>query len=163
MTSYSILKTTRLGDLLLVANETKLIGIYFADEKHAPALSKDWTLNPRHPVLKQASQELDDYLESKRTSFSVPLHSAGTNFQQEVWRQIARIPFGKTISYAELAKRAGAPKAVRAAGTATGRNPLGIIVPCHRVVGKNGGLGGYAGGLDRKKRLLEIEGLIVAT
>jgi methylated-DNA-[protein]-cysteine S-methyltransferase len=82
---------------------------------------------------------------------------AGTDFQKVIWRQIARVPFGETITYTELARRAGVPKALRAAGTATGRNPLSIVIPCHRVVGKNGGLGGYAGGLDRKKRLLKAE------
>ena len=157
MTSYSILKTSLVGDLLLVANPTQLTGIYFSDCDHSPVVQSDWKLDPRHPVLKKAAEEIQDYLKGKRTSFSVPLHFAGTDFQSEIWRQIARIPFGETITYTELAERAGVPKALRAAGTATGRNPLSLIVPCHRVVGKNGGLGGYAGGLDRKKRLLAVE------
>ena len=84
---------------------------------------------------------------------------SGTAFQQRVWREIARIPYGKTITYAELAKRAGSPGSARAAGAATGRNPLSIIVPCHRVVGTSGSLTGYAGGLDRKARLLQLEGI----
>jgi O-6-methylguanine DNA methyltransferase len=100
---------------------------------------------------------LEEYLEGERTSFSVPISYNGTDFQNKIWKQIARIPFGATVTYSELAKKAGAPAAIRAAGTATGRNPLSIIVPCHRVVGKNGGMGGYAGGLDRKKSLLKIE------
>jgi len=155
MNSYSILKST-VGDLLLVADETHLIGIYFSGEKHAPA-TRDWKRNPDHTVLKQTARELDEYFNGTRTTFSVPLRYDGTKFQQEIWRQISQIPFGKTISYTELAKRAGAPSAPRAAGTATGQNPLSIIIPCHRVVGRNGGLRGYAGGLDRKRHLLEVE------
>lgn len=157
MKSYSYLKTQTLGDLLLVANDTHLVGIYFPNHKNGPGLPKDWQLNPKHPVLKQAGAELQEYLNGKRTSFSVPFSFEGTDFQQAVWRQIAAIPFGETISYTELARRAGKPEALRAAGTATGRNPISIIVPCHRVIGKNGGMGGYAGGLDRKKKLLKAE------
>ncbi len=157
MKSYTYLKTQTLGDLLLVANDTHLLGIYFANHKNGPALSEDWELNPKHPVLKQAGKELQEYLEGKRTRFSVPFSFEGTDFQQAVWRQIAAIPFGETISYTELARRAGKPDALRAAGTATGRNPISIIVPCHRVIGKGGGMGGYAGGLDRKKVLLKAE------
>jgi methylated-DNA-[protein]-cysteine S-methyltransferase len=157
MTSYTILKTPSLGDLLLVANATQLIGIYFHDCEHAPAPQGDWKLNPRQPVLKQAGEELRAYLAGTRTRFSVPLHYDGTDFQREIWRQIALIPFGETITYTELARRAGTPAALRAAGTATGRNSLSIIIPCHRVVGKNGGMGGYAGGLDRKINLLRRE------
>ncbi|HXB60521.1 MAG TPA: methylated-DNA--[protein]-cysteine S-methyltransferase [Candidatus Acidoferrales bacterium] len=157
MKSYMYLKTETLGDLLLVATPSHLVGVYFANQHNGPKLSADWKMDPSHPILQQAGKELHEYLAGKRTDFSVPLSNAGTEFQREVWKQIARIPFGKTISYSELAQRVGAPKATRAAGTATGRNPLGIIVPCHRVVGKDGGLGGYAGGLDRKKSLLKIE------
>jgi methylated-DNA-[protein]-cysteine S-methyltransferase len=157
MKSYAYLKTEMLGDLLLVANASRLIGIYFSNQHNGPKPSADWKNDPSHPILKQAARELNEYLSGKRTDFSVPLAFDGTGFQREIWKQIARIPFGKTISYTELARRVGAPKATRAAGTATGRNPLGIIIPCHRVVGKDGGLGGYAGGLDRKKSLLKIE------
>jgi methylated-DNA-[protein]-cysteine S-methyltransferase len=157
MTSYTILKTKRLGDLLLVANEKQLTGIYFQDCKHSPKPRTDWKLNPRHSVLKQAGAELQEYLAGRRKDFSVPLQHAGTDFQNEVWRQIARIPFGETITYTELARRSGKPDAIRAAGTATGRNPLSLIVPCHRVVAKDGGMGGYAGGLERKEHLLELE------
>ncbi len=157
MTSYCILKTPQLGDLLLVADETNLNGVCFANCKHAPTAEKHWVHGPNQAVLEQAGAELQAYLEGGRTGFSIACHADGTAFQQEVWRQIALIPFGQTISYTELARRAGAPEAVRAAGTATGKNPLSIIVPCHRVVGKDGSLGGYAGGLERKRRLLEIE------
>jgi len=157
MTSYTTIQTPLLGDLMLVANPTHLTGIYFTNHKHGPEIHKDWVHNPKHPVLVQAAEELQEYLRGQRTTFSVPLHAAGTDFQKKVWQQIARIPFGETITYSELARRAGAPEAIRAAGAATGRNPHSIIVPCHRVVGKNGALTGYAGSLDRKKRLLGIE------
>jgi methylated-DNA-[protein]-cysteine S-methyltransferase len=157
MTSYTTLKTSPLGDLLLVANETSLTGIYFNQHKHGPELQGDWVHDPTHPVLVQAAKELDEYLAGRRTTFSVPLGPNGTEFQQRVWKEIARVPFGKTITYSELARRAGSPQAIRAAGAATGRNPISIIVPCHRIVGKGGALTGYAGNLDRKKHLLGIE------
>jgi methylated-DNA-[protein]-cysteine S-methyltransferase len=156
MKSYSILKTKLLGELTLVANAKHLIGVYFTEHQHMPE-SKDWVHDSEHPILKKAGAQLEEYLRGERTTFSVPLESDGTKFQEEVWRQIARIPFGETITYSELATRAGAPEAVRAAGTATGRNPISIIVPCHRIVGKNGSLTGFGGGLERKKRLLELE------
>lgn len=157
MKSYTYLKTRPLGDLLLVATSTHLVGIYFPGHKHGPKLPDDWEQNSKHPVLRQAGAEILEYLEGKRTLFSVPISFGGTGFQHEIWRQIALIPFGKTITYSELAERARVPKAVRAAGAATGRNPLSIVVPCHRVVGKNGSMTGFAGGLDRKKSLLKIE------
>lgn len=163
MTSYTKIKTETLGELLLVANDTKLTGIYFADCDHAPKPGADWKNNPKHPVLKQAQAELTEFLKGKRTSFSVPLHFSGTKFQEKVWTQLAKIPFGKTISYSELARRVGAPRAMRAAGSANGKNPLGIIIPCHRVISKDGSLGGYAGRLDRKQHLLDIERGLSAT
>jgi methylated-DNA-[protein]-cysteine S-methyltransferase len=157
MTSYTKIKTETLGELLLVANDAKLTGIYYADCKHAPRPKAEWKLDAKHPVLKQAHLELLEFLEGKRTSFSVPLHFDGTKFQQKVWTQLAKIPFGKTISYSELARRVGVPRAMRAAGSANGRNPLSIVIPCHRVISKDGTLGGYAGRLNRKQRLLDIE------
>ena len=157
MKSYTYLKTQMLGELLLVATTTHLVGIYFSNQKNGPKIQGDWKLDSKHPIFRQAGTELQEYLEGKRTRFSVPLSYDGTDFQNEIWKQIARVPFGATITYSELARKVGAPAAVRAAGTATGRNPLGIIIPCHRVVGKNGGMGGYAGGLERKKSLLKIE------
>jgi len=146
-----------IGDLLLVADDSALIGLYFSGRKHIPAASKDWTLNAQHPLLRDAAKQLGEYFAGKRKEFTLPLRFAGTEFQQEVWQEIARIPFGKTVTYTDLAERVGAPQAVRAAGTATGRNPISIIVPCHRVVGKNGDLCGFAGGLEKKIHLLGLE------
>jgi methylated-DNA-[protein]-cysteine S-methyltransferase len=161
MKSYTYLKTKLLGDLLLVATSTHLIGVYFPNHKHGPKQPCDWELNPEHPILRRAGKEIQEYLGGERTSFSVPITFEGTDFQREIWRQIALIPFGKTITYTELARRANTSKAVRAAGAATGKNPLSIIVPCHRIIGKYGSMTGFAGGLDRKKSLLKIEAVKV--
>jgi methylated-DNA-[protein]-cysteine S-methyltransferase len=156
MTYYTILKT-ELDDIILVANEHELTGLYFCNQAHLPAVRSDWILNPNHPILNQARDQVKEYLAGKRTTFSLPLKFTGTPFQEKVWRQIALIPFRETITYSELAARAGAPGAVRAVGAATGRNRIGIIIPCHRVVGKDGSLTGYAGGLPRKRHLLDLE------
>jgi methylated-DNA-[protein]-cysteine S-methyltransferase len=157
MNSYATLKTAQLGELILTANETKLTGIYFAGRKHVPAALNHWKCDPHHPVLKKAASELNEFLSGKRQDFTVPLGLDGTEFQHKIWQQLARIPFGQTITYGELARRAGRPKAVRAAGAACGQNPLAIIVPCHRVVAKTGALQGFAGGLEVKKWLLALE------
>jgi methylated-DNA-[protein]-cysteine S-methyltransferase len=156
MTYYSIIKTS-LGELVLVASTTELIGVYFHDCRHVPAALKTWTRDDQNALLKRAGKEINEYLDGKRSTFTFPLGSAGTDFQKKVWQEIAKIPFGKTISYSDLAKRAGSPDAIRAAGSATGKNPLSIIVPCHRVMGKDKAIRGYAGGLERKRRLLELE------
>jgi len=156
MKSYSILKTP-VADLMLVANETQLIGIYFNDCDHVPAEKRGWSHNPKMPVLVEATKQLREYFDGKRTEFTLPLHFEGTAFQERVWREIAAIPYGKTVSYSQLAHRAGKARAIRAAGTNTGRNPLAIVVPCHRVLTKGGSIGGYAGGLGRKRYLLELE------
>lgn len=108
-------------------------------------------------ILKQAVKELNEYFAGKRTKFDVPLNPVGTEFQKAVWKELTRIPYGKTISYQELALRINKPKAVRAVGAANGKNPLWMIVPCHRVIGKNGSMTGYAGGISLKKKLLLLE------
>ena len=154
--SYSLVKSP-IGELILIANPTDLIGVYFVDCDHAPAATDGWRHDARHEVLRLAERQLHEYFAAKRETFRLPLRPAGTDFQQAVWRQIARIPYGKTITYTELAKRSGAPLAIRATGTSTGRNPLSIIIPCHRVMGKNGGMCGFAGGLERKGHLLALE------
>lgn len=108
-------------------------------------------------VLNEAVSQLNDYFEGKRTNFTFKLNPSGTNFQQKVWKSLVEIPFGKTLSYLELSKKLGDVKAIRAVASANGKNPLWIVVPCHRVIGTNGSLTGYAGGLWRKKWLLEHE------
>lgn len=151
---------TPLGTVFATALGGALTGIYFEGQRHAPPISPEWIEDPTHAPLADCARQLVDYLEGRRCTFDLPLAPQGTEFQRRVWIEIARIPYGATLSYAELAARAGAPGAARAAGAATGRNPLSVVVPCHRVVGTGGALTGYAGGLDRKTRLLEIEGAL---
>jgi methylated-DNA-[protein]-cysteine S-methyltransferase len=108
-------------------------------------------------IFVQAMREVEEFARGERREFEVETVATGTAFQQRVWREIAGIPYGETVTYGEIAKRMGASSAVRAVGTAVGRNPLSLIVPCHRVVGSAGAMTGYAGGLDRKRRLLALE------
>jgi len=145
-----------LGLLLFVASERGLRGIYFEQHKHFRGKGA-WQLAPEHPVLRQAAREMQEFFDGKREQFDVQLDLQGTPFQQEVWQALLRIPFGDTISYGEHAQRVGRPEAARAVGAAIGRNPVSIIVPCHRVVAGNGNITGYAGGLERKRALLDFE------
>jgi methylated-DNA-[protein]-cysteine S-methyltransferase len=156
MTSYSFHETS-IGELLLAGREGKLTGLYFADQAHAPQPGRDWLRQDDAAIFTQTRRQLDEYIAGDRKNFELPIGLRGTPFQLQVWQEIARIPFGQTISYGELAARIGAPHAVRAVGTAAGRNPLCWIVPCHRVVGKDGRLTGYAGGISRKRLLLDFE------
>jgi methylated-DNA-[protein]-cysteine S-methyltransferase len=146
------------GRMLLVADGEALCGAYFTGQKHYVAPERGWTRDPRAAPLAAARRELEEYFAGRRKRFDVPLAAEGTPFQRAVWKAIAGVGFGQTISYAELARRAGRPGGARAAGAATGRNPIGIIVPCHRIVGADGSLTGYAGGIDKKVALLELEG-----
>jgi methylated-DNA-[protein]-cysteine S-methyltransferase len=153
-----------LGPLLLAASDQGLAGVWFDDQQHRPpdAAVAAWCENPQHPLLQQAAQQLGAYFQvapDATQRFDLPLDlSAGTAFQQAVWRVLLEIPSGKTHSYAQVAQAVGSPTAVRAVGAAIGRNPLSIVVPCHRVVGSDGALTGYAGGLQRKTALLAREG-----
>jgi methylated-DNA-[protein]-cysteine S-methyltransferase len=145
------------GRMLLVAGDDGLAGVYFDGQKYPPEIRTDWRRDAGHPVLAQAKRELAEYFALARKTFDTPLAPEGTAFQQSVWTAIATVAFGDTITYDELARRAGAPGSARAAGAATGRNPITILVPCHRIVGSDGRLTGYAGGLDRKRALLALE------
>jgi methylated-DNA-[protein]-cysteine S-methyltransferase len=148
------------GQMLLVADGEGLSGVYFDGQKYLPQVESDWRRDARHAPLRQAKRELAEYFGDGREHFETALAPEGTPFQRSVWKAIATVGFGKTITYGELARRAGCPGSVRAAGAATGRNPLTVIVPCHRIVGANGSLTGYAGGLDRKRALLALESRI---
>jgi len=154
MRYYDYLETPH-GRMLLVANGDGLAGAYFVGQKYYPKPDASWKRDPR--ALERAKRELTEYFAGKRRSFGVALAPEGTPFQRAVWREIGKISCGETLTYAELARRAGRPGAARAAGAATGQNPLSVIVPCHRIVGSNGSLTGYAGGLPRKKALLALE------
>jgi len=145
------------GTMLLTATPKGLAGVYFKGQKHVPK-KREWQRDTRHPLLRQARRELREYFAGRRKRFEVRLDPRGTAFQRSVWKSISKVGFGRTMTYGELARRAGHPGSARAAGAATGRNPLGIIVPCHRIVGSNGSLTGYAGGLQRKRALLALEG-----
>ena len=156
MLAYDEFKSPQ-GQMILTATPKGLAGVYFKGQKHFPE-KRGWQRDARHPVLRRAKRELAEYFAGRRTHFSVALDPQGTPFQRSVWRQIAKVRFGRTLSYGELARRAGHPGSARAAGAATGRNPIGVIVPCHRIMGADGSLTGYAGGLARKRALLALEG-----
>jgi methylated-DNA-[protein]-cysteine S-methyltransferase len=152
-----------LGPVVAVADEHGLTHIDFVGAKYEQKVTSDWVEDPAYPPLRDCGKQLAEYFAGRRRSFDLPLAPEGTPFQRSVWREIARVPYGETISYAELATRAGAPGQARAAGAATGRNPLGVVVPCHRIMGSDGSLTGYAGGLERKRGLLDLEGALQGT
>lgn len=151
-----------LGEMILAASAAGLCGVWFAGQKHAPAKTS-WSRRDDDPVLRSAIAQLQEFFGKRRRSFDLPLDpSPGTAFQRSVWRALQRIPAGQTSSYGDLARRIGRPHAARAVAAAIGRNPLSIVVPCHRVIGRDGSLTGYAGGLDRKAALLALEGASAA-
>jgi methylated-DNA-[protein]-cysteine S-methyltransferase len=146
-----------LGTMLLVANGSSLTGLYFVGQKYIAEPSEDWIRSEVAQPFPHAKRQLAEYFARERRAFDLPLSFEGTPFQQRVWSAIAAIPCGETMSYSALARSVGAPRSVRAVGAATGRNPISLVVPCHRVVGADGSLTGYAGGLDRKRTLLALE------
>jgi methylated-DNA-[protein]-cysteine S-methyltransferase len=147
-----------LGAMTLAATQRGLSGVWFDGQRHGPDTSA-WRTDPAHPVLQEAIRQLGRYFAGQRTTFDLPLDlQAGTPFQQQVWRALLGIASGATTSYGSLSAAIGKPSAVRALGTAVGRNPVSIVVPCHRVLGADGSLTGYAGGLERKTALLSLEG-----
>ena len=145
------------GQMLLVADRDGLAGVYFEGQKYFPQMQPEWRRDAHHAPLRQARRELAEYFAGERERFETLLAPKGTPFQHAVWKAISTVGYGDTITYGELARRAGCPHSARAAGAATGRNPLTIIVPCHRIVGSDRSLTGYAGGLDRKRALLALE------
>ena len=157
MTYFTSFETT-LCTLLRTSNGEALTGIYLLpDHRHAPTQHPAWQESPNLPVFVVAKAQLTEYFAGTRTAFDLPLAASGTPFQKTVWAELVRIPYGKTFSYGELAARIGNPKASRAVGLANGKNPLSIVVPCHRVIGASGKLTGYGGGLERKEALLALE------
>lgn len=157
-----------LGELVLTASGTALTGVYFPTPRHASILKKgtgwleDDGRSPASELLARARQQLTEYFARTRTAFDVPLDPPGTAFQRRVWDALRTIPYGATSSYSDLARRLGDGRATRAVGAANGKNPIPIIVPCHRVVGARGELTGFGGGLDRKRWLLEHEGALMS-
>ena len=153
--NYTYLETP-IGTLLIAGDEKAVRRIDFPKEGKARAAQADWTESKRGPVG-DAVKQLREYFAGKRAAFDLPLAPEGTEFQMTVWRNLQDIPYGETISYGELAKRVGNPKASRAVGAANGQNPIPIVIPCHRVIGANGKLTGFGGGLPTKEKLLALE------
>ena len=146
------------GLLTLVANDLGLAAVLWENDDPKRVRLSPLQEDFKHPVLLEAERQLRDYFEGKRESFSLKLEFTGTNFQKKVWKALLTIPFGETRSYAQIAQQIGTPTAVRAVGAANGKNPISIIAPCHRVIGSNGKLTGFAGGMEAKAFLLKLEG-----
>jgi methylated-DNA-[protein]-cysteine S-methyltransferase len=158
MTTQFTEVSSPLGTLQLTAEGGRLTGVHFPGQKHDRPAQPDWQRADEEPVLARTRVQLAEYFAGRRHDFDLPLAPQGTSFQQAVWRALLAVPFGATSSYGAIAQAVGKPGAVRAVGSAVGANPLGIVVPCHRIIGRDGSLTGYAGGLDRKAKLLALEG-----
>jgi methylated-DNA-[protein]-cysteine S-methyltransferase len=165
MTLYDTVPSP-VGELLLTAEDAGLTRVYFERHRHGDRIDDGWrpvmgSTSRAADVLVEAHRQLDAYFAGELTEFTLLLAPSGTPFQQRVWTALRDIAFGVTASYAEIARRIGAPDAVRAVGAANGRNPLSIIVPCHRVIGSGGALTGFGGGIERKRWLLQHEGALL--
>lgn len=153
---YKTMKSP-VGELTLVASEKGLTAVLWEEEKPNRVPLEDLILDKKHPILLEVEDQLNEYFKGERKKFSLKLDPHGTEFQKKVWMALRSIPFGETRSYGELATQIGNPKASRAVGAANGKNPISVIVPCHRVIGSNGSLTGFAGGLKNKMTLLDLE------
>jgi len=156
---YTITMESPIGQLRLFASEDALVAVYTSEHKGAPVLEA--SAGSRNPVLAAARRQLAEFFEFERSTFDLPLGFEGTPFQRAVWAALCEIPLGATVTYAELARRLGRPSAARAIGAANARNPISIIAPCHRVIGADGSLTGYAGGLAAKRWLLAHEAAVL--
>ncbi len=145
------------GALTLVADDAALVAVLWPDDAPTRVRLPAATVRDDHPVLRDATTQIGEYLAGARTAFALPLAPRGTDFQRAVWRALDAIPYGETRSYADIACTIGRPTAVRAVGAANGRNPISIVTPCHRVIGRSGALTGFAGGLAAKQHLLALE------
>jgi methylated-DNA-[protein]-cysteine S-methyltransferase len=144
---------TEIGKIMIAENGTAITNLYFRDE---PDISDDVIIKETE-LLKEAAKQLTEYFEGRRKSFDLPLSPTGTEFQMKCWKALQEIPYGETRTYGEIAEKIGNPKACRAVGLSNNRNPISIVIPCHRVIGANGKLVGYAGGLNVKEYLLNLE------
>ena len=147
-----------LGKLKLIASSDALVAVLWERERPDRVKLEAAKLDLRHLILCEAERQLTEYFAGRRTQFDLPLEPQGTEFQRKVWQALRATPFGQTRSYLDLAKAVGSPRAVRAVGAANGKNPLSIVVPCHRVIGTDGRLVGFAGGVENKAKLLALEG-----
>jgi methylated-DNA-[protein]-cysteine S-methyltransferase len=145
-----------IGPLLIAGDDDAIRGIWFPEDRRPQAPEPGWTEARRGPVA-DACRQLEEYFAGQRRQFDLPLAPEGTAFQRSVWRCLEEIPYGETISYAELARRVGKPGAARAVGSANGANKIPIVIPCHRVIAADGALGGFGGGLETKEKLLALE------
>jgi methylated-DNA-[protein]-cysteine S-methyltransferase len=158
MTRTHTVVDSPIGPMTVVAQDDRVVGVYMDDARHLPPAAQFGVPDTgANPILREAARQLDEYFDGERTEFDLPLAAEGTPFQRRVWAALCEIPYGETVSYGELARRIGQPTASRAVGLANGKNPISIVVPCHRVIGSSGKLIGYGGGLDRKQMLLELE------
>jgi methylated-DNA-[protein]-cysteine S-methyltransferase len=144
-----------IGELLLVGDGRALHGLHMQEGRTAASVHREW--RPADEPFADVRRQLSEYFDGERDEFDVPLAMTGTPFQRRVWQALQRIPYGETTTYGELARRLGRPSASRAVGLANGRNPIAVIVPCHRVIGSDGSLTGYGGGVERKRLLLDLE------
>jgi methylated-DNA-[protein]-cysteine S-methyltransferase len=158
MKTFHCLHPSPIGPLLLMSDGERVTGLHTENDRYKPRIQPDWIEDAGAKPFDQVRAELDEYFAGRRREFTLPLNPQGTEFQRRVWEQLCAIPFGETISYGELARRIGNRNASRAVGLANSRNPISIVVPCHRVIGADNSLTGYAGGLDRKRALLDHEG-----
>lgn len=154
--SYKLIATP-VGTLTLVAGDVGLRAVLWEGDNPSRVRLESLSEDTHHPVLLMAERQLQEYFSGQRAEFTVPLEFKGTEFQKQIWQALQTIPFGETRSYAQIAQQIGNPKAVRAVGAANGKNPISIIVPCHRVIGTNGMLTGFAGGMEAKAFLLKLE------
>ncbi|MFS0646902.1 methylated-DNA--[protein]-cysteine S-methyltransferase [Siminovitchia sp. 179-K 8D1 HS] len=160
MIMYYCATDSPIGQLIITGTDKAITGIFFGMENLPPTTCEP-AENANHPVLKETARQLEQYFKGAIQSFNVPLHFHGTSFQQNVWKKLLEIPYGETRTYGEIARQIGNEKAVRAVGQANRRNPIPIIIPCHRVIGKNKSLTGYAGNeIDKKEVLLKLEGAL---
>ena len=152
---YYTYHDTKIGEIRLRADDGGLLAVDHVNQQQVT--EEEWVSDRCHPILQQATRELDEYFSATRRTFQVPLNPKGTKFQLQVWNALTTIPYGETATYSDIAQKIDNPKAVRAVGAANGKNPLSIFIPCHRVIGKQGKLVGYAGGVEVKKILLSLE------
>jgi methylated-DNA-[protein]-cysteine S-methyltransferase len=149
---------SRIGPLYLVASKDGLRGVFFNKQRVTTAKVLG-SSRPEEKILRKTAGQLDEYFDGRRKKFDIPFNLSGTNFQKRVWKELSRIPFGKTVSYRDIAGKIKNPKAQRAVGSANGKNPACVIIPCHRVIAADGSIGGYSGGIAIKQQLLKLEGI----
>jgi methylated-DNA-[protein]-cysteine S-methyltransferase len=162
-TTFTFITNTPLGKIQAATSDNALTGLWFIGQKYFPSEIKSWTSAPDNPVFISLKSWLEDYFAKKKPKIRIPLLPAGTDFQQAVWKLLLEIPYGETSTYGAIASRlagSGKKASAQAVGGAVGRNPISLLIPCHRVLGSDGSLTGYAGGIEKKRALLELEKII---